>query len=130
MKFLLTIYGDESSRADVPPEERQKLTDEYFALDDAARAAGVYVESNGLHPTSAATTVRVRDGERMLTDGPFAETKEQLAGYYLIDCRDMDDALEWAARIPGARTGTVEVRPVMDYDAAGSREHAREEVAR
>jgi hypothetical protein len=131
MKFLLTIYGDESSRADVSPEEMQKLVAEYFALDDAARAAGVYVESNGLHPTAAATTVRVRNGEQMLTDGPFAETKEQLGGYYLLDCRDMEEALEWAARIPeNARTGTVEVRAVMDYDAAGSQEHARAEVAR
>lgn len=130
MKFLLTIYGDESSRAGVPPEEMQKLVDEYFALDDAARAAGVYVESNGLHPTSAATTVRVRNGEQMLTDGPFAETKEQLGGYYLLDCAGMDEALEWAARIPGAHTGTVEVRPVMDYETVGSQEHAQTELAR
>ena len=130
MRFLLTIYGDESRYADVTPEEMQQLVGEYFALDDAARAAGVYVDSNGLYPTEAATTVRVRDGEQFLTDGPFAETKEQLGGYYLLDCADMDEALEWAARIPGARTGSVEVRAVMDYEAAGSQEHSQAEVAR
>ena len=130
MKFLLTIYGDESRRTSVPEDEIRKLVGEYFALDDAAREAGVYVESNGLHPTAAATTVQVRGGEQLLTDGPFAETREQLGGYFLLDCADMNEALEWAARIPGARTGSVEVRPVMDYEAAGSQEHAQTEAAR
>jgi hypothetical protein len=69
-----------------------------------------------LLPTSAATTVRVRDGETLTTDGPFAETKEQLGGFYLLDCPDLDDAIKWAARIPGARTGSVEIRPVMEFD--------------
>ena len=71
----------------------------------------------GLQPVATATTLRVRDDERMLTDGPYAETKEQLGGYYLLDCKDLDEALNWAAQIPEAKTGAVEVRPVMDYDA-------------
>jgi hypothetical protein len=130
MKFLLTIYGDESRFATVSPEEMQQLVDEYWALDDAAKAAGVYIESHGLHPTSAATTVRVREGRQLLTDGPFAETREQLGGFYLLDCADMDEALDWAAKVPTARTGCVEVRPVMDYGAVRSDEHVHTEVAR
>jgi hypothetical protein len=79
----------------------------------------VFVGGEGLQPVATATTVRVRDGERMLTDGPYAETKEQLGGYYLLECKDLDDALNWAARIPEAKSGAIEVRPVMDYDAMG-----------
>ena len=74
----------------------------------------------GLYPTPTATTVRVRDGERNVTDGPYAETKEQLGGFYVLDCKDLDDAIEWAAKIPGARFGSVEIRPVMVFDEAGN----------
>jgi hypothetical protein len=79
----------------------------------------VLLGGEGLQPTSTATTVRVRDGEALTTDGPFAETREQLGGYYLLDCKDLDDAISWAAKIPGAADGSVEVRPVMDYEAMG-----------
>jgi len=91
----------------------------YGAFGEAAKEAGVLLGGEGLQPTSTATTVRVRDGEALTTDGPFAETREQLGGYYLLDCKDLDDAISWAAKIPGAQNGSVEVRPVMDYEAMG-----------
>jgi hypothetical protein len=90
----------------------------------------VMVGGEGLQPSATATTVRVRDGERMLTDGPFAETREQLGGYYLLDCPDLDAAIGWAAKIPGASSGAVEVRPVMDYEAAGAEAPNHDAAAR
>jgi hypothetical protein len=123
MRYLLTIYGDESRWADATPEDVQKIMAAYGAFSDAAQAAGVMVGGEGLQPSSTATTVRVRDNETLTTDGPFAETREQLAGYYLLDCRDLDDAIGWAARIPDANGGSIEVRPVMDYDAANAAQH-------
>ncbi len=77
---------------------------------------GVLVAGDGLYPTQTATTVRVRDGERDVTDGPFAETKEQLGGFYVLDCKDLDEAIEWAAKIPGAQTGAIEVRPAIEVE--------------
>jgi hypothetical protein len=120
MKYLLTIYGDESGYIDAAPEDIAREMGDYESFDKAVAEAGVYVSGEGLQPTPTATTVRVRDGERMLTDGPFAETREQLGGYYLLDCADLDEAIGWAARIPGAATGCVEVRPVIDYAAIGA----------
>ena len=117
MKYLCTIYGEESQWSDATPEQMGAVMDAYNAFGDEARAAGVMAGGEGLEPTSSATTVRVRDGERVLSDGPFAETKEQLGGFYLLDCDSLDEAIEWAAKIPGAATGSVEVRPVMNYDA-------------
>jgi hypothetical protein len=129
MRFLLTIYDDEQRWATMSEDESKAEIDAYWALDNEARAAGVYVDSGGLYPTETAQTVRVRDGEQSVTDGPFAETKEQLGGYYLLDCDNVDDALAWAAKIPAARTGSVEVRQLMDYAAAGFPNPA-EEAAR
>ena len=123
MRYLLTIYGDESRWANATPEAVQQMMAAYGAFGDAAQAAGVMIGGEGLQPSSTATTVRVRDSETLTTDGPFAETREQLAGYYLLDCRDLDDALGWAARIPDAKGGAIEVRPVMDYDAANAGQH-------
>jgi hypothetical protein len=117
MKYLLTIYGDERRWNDISPEEGQRIMDAYWAFGAEIEAAGAFVAGEGLQPTATATTVRVRDGERLLTDGPFAETKEQLGGFYMLECKDLDEAIEWAAKIPGASTGSVEVRPVMDYSA-------------
>ena len=117
MKYLLTIYGDERRWNDISPEEGQRIMDAYWAFGAEIEAAGVFVAGEGLQPTGTATTVRVRDGERLLTDGPFAETKEQLGGFYMLECKDLDEAIEWAGKIPGASTGSVEVRPVMDYSA-------------
>ena len=116
MRYLLIIYNDESRWANATPEDVQQVMAAYNAFGDAAREAGVMIGGEGLQPTGTATTVRVRDNETLATDGPFAETREQLGGYYLLDCRDLDDAIGWAARIPDAASGSVEVRPVMDYD--------------
>jgi hypothetical protein len=114
VKYLLMIYGDEHGFDQMSEDERHAVYKEYddFANDLAAK--GQMVGGDELHPTSSATTVRVRDGERMVTDGPFAETKEQLGGYFLVDVEDLDAAIEAASRIPGARTGSIEVRPVID----------------
>ncbi|MBE2318142.1 YciI family protein [Solirubrobacter sp. CPCC 204708] len=116
MKFLAIIYNDESIYADATQEQIAASFEAHGAFAGAAGEAGVLLGGEGLEPTAAATTVRVRDGERMLTDGPYAETKEQLGGYYLLECKDLDEALTWAAQIPEAKFGAVEVRPVMDYD--------------
>ena len=119
MRFLLTIYDDERRWASVGEDAMQAEIDAYWALDNEATAAGVFVDSAGLYPTEVARTLRIRDGEQRVTDGPFAETKEQLGGYYLLECGSIEEALEWAAKVPAANTGSVEVRQVMDYEAAG-----------
>ncbi len=115
MKFLLTIYNDERLWTDASPEQVGEVMAAYEAFGRAAAEAGVLVGGEGLEPTSTATTVRVRDNETLTTDGPFAETREQLGGYYLLHCKDLDEALECAARIPGAQRGAVEVRPIMEF---------------
>ena len=120
MKYMLTIFTDETGMTEATPEQIQETMAAYGAFGQAIEDAGVYVAGEGLQPTATATTVRVRDGERLVTDGPFAETKEQLGGFYLLECKDLDEALGWAAKIPGARSGSVEVRPVMDYEAMRS----------
>jgi hypothetical protein len=126
MKYLLTLYGDEADRADRTPEEQAAGMKQWDEYTRSAIEAGVYVGAEGLEPASTSTTVKLPPGgEPVVSDGPFAETKEQLGGYYLLDCRDLDDALAWAKRIP-MPGGTVEVRPVMDYDAVGSELHSNE----
>jgi hypothetical protein len=128
MKYLLTIYTDEAATAS--PEESQAMLSSYGEFGRAAQAAGALLGGEGLQPTATATTVRVRDGEPLFTDGPFAETREQLGGYYLLECADLDEAVRWATQIPGAATGSVEVRPVMDYEAMGRTEvHVQTEGA-
>jgi hypothetical protein len=102
------------------PEEMAGVLAAYGEFGREVEAAGAFLGGEGLQPTPTATTVRVRDGERLITDGPFAETKEQLGGFYLLECKDLDEAIEWAAKIPGAQHGSVEVRPVMNYEAMGS----------
>jgi hypothetical protein len=121
MKYALTIYVDETARDSATDEERQAVTQAYHALTEEMQEKGVLVAGEGLYPTQTATTVRVREGDRSVTDGPFAETKEQLGGFFVLDCNDLDEAIEWAARIPGAQAGSVEVRPVMVFDEAGNR---------
>jgi hypothetical protein len=131
MKYLLTIYGDESGWADATPEDIGQMMAAYEAFGREATEAGVMLGGEGLSPSATATTVRVRAGETVTSDGPFADTREQLGGYYLLDCRDLDEAIGWAAKIPGAQHGAIEVRPVMDYDAAGADRSAQgEEAAR
>jgi hypothetical protein len=117
MKFLALIYNDESIYADATPQDIAATFAAHGAFAEAAGPAGVMEGGHGLQPTATATTVRMRDDERMLTDGPYAETKEQLGGYYLLECKDLDDALNWAAQIPEAKSGAIEVRPIMDYEA-------------
>jgi hypothetical protein len=120
MKYLLLLYGDESTWADLSPEEAAEQMKAWGAFDEELRAAGVFVAGEGLEPTTAATTVRIKDGEIVHTDGPFAETREQLGGFYLLECPDLDAALGWSAKVPDLpEGGSVEVRPVMDYEAAG-----------
>jgi hypothetical protein len=119
MKYLLLLYGDESQWADASPEDIQRSMDAYEAFGREIEQAGVFVAGEGLEATNAATTLRIRDGETSLTDGPFAETREQLGGFYLLDCKDRDEAVKWAAKIPQAYTGSIEIRPVMDYEAVG-----------
>jgi hypothetical protein len=120
MKYALTIYGDESAAANASPEQMAAVSQAYGQLTQEMQDSGVYVAGEGLYPTSTATTVRVRDDDRDVTDGPFAETKEQLGGFYLLDCKDLDEAIDWAAKIPGAQRGSIEIRPVMVFDEAGN----------
>ena len=112
MQYLALIYTDESRWTDFKESEREEAYALYRQFADDARAAGVLVTGEELGPTSDATTVRVRDDEALVTDGPYAEVKEALGGYFLLECASMDDAVDWAARIPGAHHGAVEVRPV------------------
>jgi hypothetical protein len=113
MQYMLLIYGDESGWDGATEEQRQAMLAEYGALSKDLRDTGRYVGGDQLASTSTATTVRVRDGEALVTDGPFAETKETLGGYYLVECESLDEAIEIAGRIPSARYGSIEVRPVM-----------------
>jgi hypothetical protein len=117
MKFMLSIYADESGWEQATPEDVKQIMDAYNAFSTEVRDRGIYEAGEGLQRSDTAATVRVRHGERLVTDGPFAETKEQLGGFYLLECKDRDEAIEWAAKIPGAQVGAVEVRPVMDYEA-------------
>src|SRR4051794_39833412 len=113
---MAIIYNDESVYANATPEDIGAIFAAHGEFGEAARAAGVFVDGDGLQPVATATTVRVRDGERLLTDGPYAETKEQLGGFYMLECKDLDEALAWAARIPEAKPGSIGVRRVMVYD--------------
>lgn len=111
MRYMLLIYLDEQALSEA---ERQECYEESMQLARELEASGQYLAAAPLHPTPTATSVRVREGKRLVTDGPFAETREQLGGYFLVDAKDLDEALSIAARIPGARAGTVEVRPVIE----------------
>ena len=111
MKYMLLVYMDEQAMSD---SEREKCYVDSAGLAQQLNANGKYLAASPLHPIATATSVRVRDGKPFVTDGPFAETREQLGGFYLIDAKDLDEALGIAARIPAARLGTVEVRPVME----------------
>jgi hypothetical protein len=114
MKYMLMIYGDEAVEAAMSEAEFGALIAEHEVFTQEAIRRGMMAGGEALQPTHTATTVRVRDGKTLTIDGPFAETKEQLGGFYILDCKDLDEALEMAAKIPDARRGSVEVRPVMD----------------
>jgi hypothetical protein len=120
MKYAFNIYVDESRRTAASEEDQQAMSQAYGVLTQEMHDKGVFVAGEGLYPTATATTVRVREGDRDVTDGPFAETKEQLGGFYVLDVKDLDEAIEWAAKIPGSQIGSIEIRPVMVFDEAGN----------
>ena len=115
MKYLCLIYEDEKNWLNTPKDQADAIMGEYFAFTDDIRKSGQYVAGEALHPTHTAATVRVRNGKTSTTDGPFAETKEQLGGFYLVEAKDLNEAIQVASRIPSARFGSVEVRPVVDF---------------
>jgi hypothetical protein len=115
MQYLLLIYGAEGATPKAGSPESAAMHGEYGAFTQSIVAAGKFKAGDALQPISTATTVRVRDGKTLATDGPFAETREQLGGYYMVDAKDLDDAIAMAARIPGAKTGCVEIRPVVVF---------------
>lgn len=114
MKYMLLIHADESAFQDLSPDDNAALVAGYTSVASEMERRKVLLASDRLKPTVTATTVRVRDGELLVTDGPFAETKEQLGGYYLIDVPDLDHAIEWARRLPGSVHGCVEIRPIWE----------------
>jgi hypothetical protein len=118
MKVLLTLYGEERAAEEFSPEEGAREMAAWQAFDEAARAAGVLIACEGLEGSRTATTVRIDGGNREVTDGPFIETKEQLGGFIVLDVRDLDEALAWAAKTPWNHDGcSTEIRPVMNYEA-------------
>jgi hypothetical protein len=116
MKYALLIYGDQSQGQDASPEDIKAVMDEWWKYEAWLGERGIKLAGEALQETHHATTVRVQEGQTVTTDGPFAETKEQLGGFYLIDVTNLDEALEAAAKCPGAFTGSIEVRPVMEFD--------------
>ncbi len=127
MRYMLLIYSNEQSTEALSAEEQKRIAAEHWAVMEETGRRGILKGAEPLEPTSTATTVRMEKGKALVTDGPFAETKEQLAGYYILDCQDLDEALEWAAKIPTAcagGTGCVEVRPIRTMPGPGKgREH-------
>jgi hypothetical protein len=120
MKYVLLLYGDEGRWADMTPEEAAEDMKLWSGFGQELTDSGAFLAGEGLDPTTSAVTVRIKAGEVVHTDGPFAETREQLGGFYLLECADLDAALAWAAKVPDlGEGGAVEVRPVMDYEAAG-----------
>jgi hypothetical protein len=123
MRYMLLVYSNENSMEAASPEERERIRAGHAAVMGATSQRGILKGAEPLEPTSTATTVRVQQGKVLVTDGPFAETKEQLAGYYILDCKDLDEALEWAARIPTAcagGSGCIEVRPIRAMPASSN----------
>ena len=114
MRYMLLIYEDERNYATMTPKDMEASMGEWFAYTAAMKKAGIHQAGEPLQPTRTASTVRAKNGKALTTDGPFAETKEQLGGYYIVDVPDLDEATKWAARCPAARTGSVEVRPIME----------------
>jgi hypothetical protein len=116
MRYLCLIYDEEKKLSAMPKSESDAFMGEYFTFTEGIKKSGHHLGGEALQPVHSATTVRVRNGKMSTTDGPFAETKEQLGGFYLINAKDLNDALQVASRIPSARLGSVEVRPIMEFD--------------
>lgn len=117
--YLLALYDNEKNDEGKTEAEMAELIGEYEVFTESIKKSGNYIGGEALHPTSTASTVRVREGKRLITDGPFAETKEQLGGFYLIKAKNIDEALAIASRLPAAKTGSVEVRPCIDFSQQG-----------
>ena len=124
MQYLLLIYTEEVDPATIPASDQQAQSEAYRAFSREVTERGFMRGGDALEPTATATTVRVRDGRTLISDGPFAETKEALGGYYLVDCPDLDTAIELAAKIPGAAHGSIEIRPVWELPMMGAAETA------
>ena len=118
MKYLLTFMVDERTMGEASPEEMQESLERWSAFDDEATEKGAMIACEPLEGSSSATTMHIRDGDRIVSDGPFAETKEQLGGFCLLECKDRDEALDWANKVP-MRSGSIEIRPVMDLSQYG-----------
>jgi hypothetical protein len=118
MRYLLLIYGDEQAWAAMSPDEQGSELQAYNEYTQWLRDKGWFEAGEALNATPSATTVRIREGETLTTDGPFAETKEQLGGFYMINCEDLDQAIDAASRIPAARGGSIEVRPIVEFEGA------------
>jgi hypothetical protein len=117
MRYMLLLVGDESQYANLSEEDQAASAGAWADYTQALTDAGAFVSGEGLQPSTTATTLRVEGGERILTDGPFVETKEQLGGFYVIECKDLDEATDWAAKLPSAARGWLtEIRPVMQYE--------------
>ena len=116
MRYLLLIYTQEAEEIEATPAEQEAVMDAYFAFSKEVREAGAMLSGEELQPTTTATTVRVREGKTLTSDGPFAETKEQLGGFYMLECPNLDEAIEWAAKIPGAKRGSIEIRPLAEFN--------------
>ncbi len=114
MKYIVLIYNQESFWSNLSPEQQGQMYAEYGSFTEEASKTGIILNGEPLQPVMTATTVRVREGKAVVTDGPFAETKEQLGGYYLLNCNNLDEAIEFAAKIPDARAGSIEIRPIME----------------
>ncbi len=115
MRYMLLIYTNEGSEPQQGTQEHTQYFQDYGTFTEEVNKAGVFQAGDALMPIATATTVRVRNGKTLTTDGPFAETKEQLGGFYMLNCKDVDEALAYAAKIPGAKYGSIEVRPIMEF---------------
>lgn len=116
MRYLLLIYSNETADAQASEAQQAEEYEAYNAFTNAVKEGGVHQGGEALQPVATATTVRVQNGKTLTTDGPFAETKEQLGGYYLLNCKDLDEAISYAAKIPAASHGSIEVRPIMEFE--------------
>jgi hypothetical protein len=128
MKYMLILAGEEGGWEDATPDDMKAEMGRWNAFTESLKDSGAFLAGEGLQESATATTVRIDGDERVVTDGPFAETKEQVGGFYLIECENLDEALDWAKKIP-VRGGGIEVRPVMDYDAYGAEQEAAAEVS-
>ncbi len=122
MRYMLLVYSKEANMAEMSPQEAEQITSAHWAVMEETAKRGIFRGAEPLKPTGSATTVRIQNGKPLITDGPFAETKEQLAGYYILDCKDLDEAITWAAAIPTScrgEEGCIEIRPIIPIPQPG-----------